>query len=151
MAWRRRTRALRDKQEAETGQLAVFTRAGKAYSWGKGKIGGGSTALQEEYSSLPPLPLDATAVTQRGVVGAEAADAGGGPPLVHPWRRSTAAAHEKVGFMDRLGLVSLSVFVVEVGKAFGNSGPTVCQRCSPLTRPCLSVCRETRGLLCIVL
>lgn len=83
----------------------MFTRAGKAYSWGKGKGNvGGSTALREEYSSLP---LDAMAVTQKGVVGGEAADAGGGPSLVHPWRRSAASGHEKVGFMDRLGLVSL--------------------------------------------
>lgn len=84
----------------------MFTRAGKAYSWGKGKGNvGSSTALQKEYSSLP---LDTMAVTQKGVVGGEAADAGGGPSVVHPWKRSTASVsgHEKVGFMDRLGLVS---------------------------------------------
>ena len=81
----------------------AVTRAGQAYSWGKGK-GGGSSALQEEYSSLPRLPLPPSSMPATAGDKEAAADAGAGPSLAHVGKRP-GSGHEKTGFIDRLGLV----------------------------------------------
>ncbi|CAM9422410.1 unnamed protein product [Ascophyllum nodosum] len=104
-AWRQRARARRDKRRAEVGPSVAVTRAGQAYSWGKGK-GGGSSALQEEYSSLPRLPLPPSSMPATAGDKEAAADAGAGPSLAHVGKRP-GSGHEKTGFIDRLGLLTL--------------------------------------------